>query len=590
MISRRATSLSAFLTLATLATATPAQPVPEPPPPGSDTPPPSGDAAAPADAKAQAEQRFFKGLGLFREGAWDVALAEFLESRRLHPTRAATRNAALCLRSLRRYDEAIELFDRLLMEFGSAMSADERDAAQRERAEVASFVGTVDIRASEAGATVLVDGRARGTTPLGPLRVASGSRKIQVHKEGYVLFATDLEIAGGKSAVVDARLRPLGMSGRLRVVEATGKSVDVRVDGVVVGQTPWEGALEVGGHVVTLAGEGALGSQPASAPVRLGDVTRLSLVLEPLRGSLAVAPSPAFATVAVDGVTLGRGRWRGRVREGAHRVEIAAEGFVPVVRNVVVAPGGAQDVRVELTRDRNSALWSAANQPRFVVGLDGGLVVGPTLGGDVARDGCDGSCSAAAATGGHLRLFGGYRTSSRILLGLELGYLGTSQSVTGRRATLKERPDALRSDAGTVDDAVSLTGMTLGASAGLHLGSQPSLLLRLGAGLAVATARDARTGRFDDTGGSFATPTLAESSGVRLLYASPEVALGWRLGEHLELGAGVRATVLAPLETVRWSNERDVVTPSFLGFYDEESILAKAIVLFVPSVGARVEF
>src|SRR5262245_55376847 len=77
------------------------------------------------DEKAQAEERFYKGLRLFREQLWDAALAEFLESRAMHATRAATRNAALCLRKLGRFDEALDLFEAMLREFPPA-SAEER--------------------------------------------------------------------------------------------------------------------------------------------------------------------------------------------------------------------------------------------------------------------------------------------------------------------------------------------------------------------------------------------------------------------------------------------------------------------------------
>src|SRR5262245_61760806 len=75
----------------------------------------AGAAAAPAeDRKARAKEHFDRGVELSSKGSVEAALAEFLESRRLFPTRSATYNAASCLRSLERTVEALETYEALL--------------------------------------------------------------------------------------------------------------------------------------------------------------------------------------------------------------------------------------------------------------------------------------------------------------------------------------------------------------------------------------------------------------------------------------------------------------------------------------------
>src|SRR5262249_57157336 len=134
--------------------------------------------------------------------------------------------------------------------------------------------------------------------------------------------------AAARPPAGDARLRGLVSSGRLRVTEASGRALDVVVDNVVVGKTPWEGTLAAGRHVVALQGEGNLGTQPSEAAVRVNQLTPIALAAEELDAALRVTPTPSSAVVALDEVTVGHGVWEGRVRAGGHKVEIAEEGFL----------------------------------------------------------------------------------------------------------------------------------------------------------------------------------------------------------------------------------------------------------------------
>src|SRR4051812_24685050 len=110
-----------------LAPAPAASATPAPAPP---TAPASATTDGPTDAqKQEAKKHFDKGLALFDESAWDAALAEFLQSRTLFPTRAATKDAAVCLRKLHRFDEAVDEFESLLRDFQNT-PADERAFAE----------------------------------------------------------------------------------------------------------------------------------------------------------------------------------------------------------------------------------------------------------------------------------------------------------------------------------------------------------------------------------------------------------------------------------------------------------------------------
>src|SRR5262249_24288608 len=146
-----------------------------------------------------------------------------------------------------------------------------------------SFVGVLDIRGAEAGASVIVDGRNRGSAPTQPIRVNVGTHVVRVYKEGFEAFETRVDVPGGQAEVVAAKLAPLLRSGRLKVIERQGYVLDVVVYNAVVGKTPWEGPLAPGDHTVLIRGDGVIGTQPAIAPVQLNGVTPVTLVAETLQ-------------------------------------------------------------------------------------------------------------------------------------------------------------------------------------------------------------------------------------------------------------------------------------------------------------------
>ena len=74
--------------------------------------------------------------------------------------------------------------------------------------EIRSQVALVIVKAP-AGATVMVDGKAVGTTPLpGPLRVTAGTVSIAVEAPGARPFHADVKTTGGKLETVNAVLTP----------------------------------------------------------------------------------------------------------------------------------------------------------------------------------------------------------------------------------------------------------------------------------------------------------------------------------------------------------------------------------------------
>src|SRR5258708_3473725 len=136
-------------------------------------------AAEPNDAaRAEARDRFDRGLRMFNAGDNAGALAEFKRAYELTANAVVLYNIGLVDAQMGRAAEATEVLDRVLATPGS-LSPERLALARRTREEQAARVAQVVVVASVDGAVVEVDGVAIGKAPLErPLRVTSGAHVI----------------------------------------------------------------------------------------------------------------------------------------------------------------------------------------------------------------------------------------------------------------------------------------------------------------------------------------------------------------------------------------------------------------------------
>lgn len=546
-------------------------------------------ARARAADKDDARARFERGLAFHQEKKLDAALAEFVASLTLYPTRAAAFNAGRVYKELRRYDEALELFTSIPKRFPDLSAAD-RAELERETRELASFVGTIAVEVAEADASIAIDGRERPNAGTRTYPISVGTHVVRVFKEGFLPFETRVDVAAMTTVRVTAKLGALTQGGRLTVTEDRGGKVTVVVDGIDVGQTPWEGTVAVGPHVVALRGDGRLGAPPTPVDVKRNQLSKLSLVAEPLTCALRVEPVPRTAHVAVDGVELGSGVWDGPLRCGGHQIEIAAEGFVSRRRTVTLVEGPALLAREPLDRDPTSPLWQAKNPPRIFV--EGGLaaLVSPGMGGDLSSFAIGGAASARA----------GYRLGLGLGASVDLGFLGAASPSSSRDT--ETRPYGLPAHPGRAEDRLVLSGPMLGASASYVVGARRPIVARLGAGVLLGTVADRRSGTFTTPGGArYDLPGVEQSPSTTAMYVDPEVRMAFPLFRGGTFEVGARALVVVPLGgPPRWSDATELslgACPSpdrnvcsGRGVYASQELTSSLFVYFGPSAALRFEW
>ena len=155
----------------------------------------AGGTAPAQSPKGEAKRHFDAGLTLVESEDFEAAAAEFEASIALYATKMGLFNLANCYKALRRYGEAIDTVDRLEREFEGKLGTLEADVAKL-KAEMSGIVASVEIRVVQPGASVLVDGREAGKSPLPrPLVLGPGEHVLEVTLDGFEAASRRIKLA-----------------------------------------------------------------------------------------------------------------------------------------------------------------------------------------------------------------------------------------------------------------------------------------------------------------------------------------------------------------------------------------------------------
>lgn len=300
--------------------------------------------AQPDERRAEAAERFDRGLRHFDEGNLAAALAELQKAHSLVPNPVVELNVGLVQAAMGRAVDAVATLDRVLAAPG-ALSAAKVEQARRVRDEQAARIGELVIHVTTAGATIEIDGIPAGKSPLpAPVRVASGEHVVQVLAPGHAPARKPVVIAGRERKELALELTPMEGRPGWVAIRAAVPAVDVRLDGEPVGKTPLPGPIAVapGKRRVELRRPGYRAAQQ-EIPVAEGATADVTFALEEdptgPRGRLALVPSESDASVWIDGVARGAVTVL-ELPVGLHRLRAERAGFLAIERDVDVSPGG----------------------------------------------------------------------------------------------------------------------------------------------------------------------------------------------------------------------------------------------------------
>ncbi|MDX2054477.1 MAG: PEGA domain-containing protein [Polyangiaceae bacterium] len=347
--------------------------------------------AALGDAqKAEAAERFERGLKLFDSNDNAGALAEFKRTYEIMPNPVVLFNIGLVYAAMRRPVDAVDALEPAIK--SGALSPAQLERAQLTLADQKARVGKLMVTTTPPeGARIELDGIAVAKTPLGePLRISEGSHLVSVVAEGFAPARKEILIAGNSEVTVHLDLVPT-QGKRLANVNVRSRTVgaEVVLDGQVVGRTPLSNSISMiaGRHVVEVRrpgyttarreldlGEGATGEVNADLEVDTAALTKDG-------ATLVVEASESPIEVRVDGGPQKAYVAPLRLPKGTHHLMITSPGFIPYEREITLVATRTNTLRVVLeptleTRDQHKSRARFHQVAGWAGVIGGGLLAG----------------------------------------------------------------------------------------------------------------------------------------------------------------------------------------------------------------------
>jgi len=181
---------------------------------------PSTAAAAPPSAEVlkEAGERYARGLSLYGDGEFLLALVEFERAYQLSNNYKVLYNIGQVRIQLGRYAKAKEALEDYLKAGGSNLSAERTQAVNKDLATLAERTASLNIVTHEDGADISLDGKVIGTSPLtAPLIVDAGEHNLVLHKSGFYDSAQSVTLAGHDQVELTVELKPIPVATQAKI-------------------------------------------------------------------------------------------------------------------------------------------------------------------------------------------------------------------------------------------------------------------------------------------------------------------------------------------------------------------------------------
>jgi len=217
------------------------------------------------------------------------------------------------------------------------------------RPATSAATGDLDLTSDPAGATVRLDGRDVGTTPLTLERVPVGEHLLELDKDG--IYATRKTITIAAHTLERHSVKLERRKGKLTVFSEP-RDARVLLDGRDLGRTPVSLEVEAGPYTLKLTKEGY---KPHEEPLSLpaDKETRTRIALRSTQGTLDVTSTPPGATVEIGGTPRGQTPLTLALEEGTYPLRLRLPRHRTATRQAEIAGERITRVSVDLTPGPN---------------------------------------------------------------------------------------------------------------------------------------------------------------------------------------------------------------------------------------------
>ncbi|WP_346838912.1 SUMF1/EgtB/PvdO family nonheme iron enzyme [Microbulbifer sp. SAOS-129_SWC] len=228
------------------------------------------------------------------------------------------------------------------------------DNTQRLEATLRPAWAKIHISTNPPGATVSVEGKMLGTTPM-DAELIQGDRTVSVSMPQY----NTVEVPVAVTAGVDQTLSPIDLSAADGVLKLSSSpsGASVTVDGEFRGRTPLEVKLTPDGQHQLRFFKDGYGSVKHTVDMSAGAQRELNVDLHAVFGRVRITSSPEDAQVFIDGELAGASGQTFRLPARSHDILVRKSGYEDYTTTIVPSAKLEQSVRaVLLTAEQ--ARWS----------------------------------------------------------------------------------------------------------------------------------------------------------------------------------------------------------------------------------------
>jgi hypothetical protein len=220
-------------------------PVAEPPPPPAPPPgPPPLSEALTGAAKGDYES----GKLLYGDGDYAGSLVKFSSAYEVSKDPRLLWNMAACEKNLRHYSRALRLVREYVKSGDKVLAEQDKKEAEELIKVMEPFTAKLQVNVDEPGSEVTLDDEVIGTSPVEPVIVDIGTRKLRVRKAEFEEVVKEVPVGGAAQVALDVKMVKILHEGRLNV--KTSNEATIAIDGKVVGSGSWAGTLPSGGHTL----------------------------------------------------------------------------------------------------------------------------------------------------------------------------------------------------------------------------------------------------------------------------------------------------------------------------------------------------
>lgn len=207
-------------------------------------------------------------------------------------------------------------------------------------------IGDIAVNSDPSGATVYLDDKKMGATPITLRDIVKGSHQLRLTLDGFDTWEKDIEIFPLKRSELTAELESI--YGGLEVMsEPSGATV--LIDGKKVGATPFRLDRVKKGERQIVVEKSGYEDWRQKIKIASGESIKLFAEMGAVYGTLVVESTPEDADVYLSGRKQGKTPLTvDRVKEGSREIVIRKEGYLEYTKEVTISPGKTVILSAEL--------------------------------------------------------------------------------------------------------------------------------------------------------------------------------------------------------------------------------------------------